>query len=73
MEINYELLVSLGFVQVPNRRFGYAYKGVTGRLLPQDGTFYFYDFTPAITTKDELTFMVMAIDYRFRIGGDSFY
>ncbi|GAB3956302.1 hypothetical protein GCM10028805_45740 [Spirosoma harenae] len=73
MEINHDLLESLGFVQVPNRRFGYAYKGVTGRLLPQDGTFYFYDFTPAITTKEELTFMVMAIDYRLRIEGDTLF
>ncbi|GAB4031834.1 hypothetical protein [Spirosoma gilvum] len=72
MEINHDLLLSLGFLKLPNRKSGYIYKGVAGRLLPEDGTFIFYDFNPAIRTKDELLFMMMAIDYRQRLEDQAY-
>lgn len=72
MEINHDLLLSLGFVKLPNRKSGYIYKGVAGRLLADDNTFSFYDFAPAIRTKSELLFMMMAIDYRQRLEDEAF-
>jgi hypothetical protein len=61
MEITHEVLLSLGFVEIPNRPELYHYKGIIGRL--KFGWFLFHGFGMEITTLANLKFMLMLIDY----------
>ncbi|GAB2547355.1 hypothetical protein [Spirosoma aerophilum] len=66
MEINHDVLRSLGFVEIFNRPGRYVYKGVTGRLLAEAGTFHFHGFGPAIGFLTDLRYMMMLIDYNHK-------
>ncbi|AUD00958.1 hypothetical protein [Spirosoma pollinicola] len=63
MEINHDILISLGFVELSGRKTRYAYKGVTGRLSVEAGLFFFHGFNPGIGTVTDLRYMLMLIDY----------
>ncbi|QDK80853.1 hypothetical protein EXU85_20460 [Spirosoma sp. KCTC 42546] len=63
MSITHTALLDLGFTELFNRPQRYVYKGVTGRLQADTGTFHFHGFSPMITTLEDLKYMIMIIDY----------
>ncbi|MFD2937087.1 hypothetical protein [Spirosoma flavum] len=65
MEITHEILLKLGFTELFNRPSRYVYKGVTGRLLAERGTFHFHGFGPAIERLSDLKYMLMITDYNY--------
>lgn len=66
MEITHDILISLGFVALPNRPTRYAYKQVTGRLMAESGLFFFHGFNPGIGTVTDLKYLLMLIDYNWQ-------
>ena len=64
MEITHDHLLGLGLFELYNRPGRYEYKGVTGRLSVETGTFHLYGFGPAINTLSDLKYLLMLIDYQ---------
>ncbi|ARK09051.1 hypothetical protein A6C57_01260 [Fibrella sp. ES10-3-2-2] len=60
--ITHDLLLSLGFVELPNRPQRYAYKGWTGRLN-DNCTFVFHGLSLSVTDSIDLKYLLMLIDY----------
>lgn len=61
--ILHDLLIILGFTELPGRPRRYGYKGVTGRLN-DDGTFQLHGFSMPISQAQDLQYIQMLIDYQ---------
>lgn len=61
--ITHDLLIQLGFIDVPNRPQRLAYKGWTGRLDSEKGTFNFHGLSLGVTDPVDLKYLLMLIDY----------
>ncbi|GAB3047553.1 hypothetical protein [Spirosoma pulveris] len=64
MEINHELLLTLGFTALSNRPDLYVYKGVSGKLMG-NGTFQVYGFSLLIEKLSDLRYMLMLVDNNY--------
>ncbi|GAB3550108.1 hypothetical protein [Spirosoma fluminis] len=67
MEITHDVLLRLGFIEIPNRLNRYSYKGVTGRLEPEEGRFVFHGLSFPVEQLSDLKYLLMLIDYNHQV------